>query len=151
MKLREQGFTLIELMIVITILAILAAIAIPQYQTYVGRGQVAEAFSLLDGLKTAVASGATENGGLTGVNNSTFDVPAATDMQGDYVAQVAVANGIMTATLRGAAPVQTPLQGKTLIMVPTVHGTGNGSVSWDCSIAGAGGTVPSQYRPSICR
>ena len=89
MKRLNSGFTLIELMIVVAIIGILAAIAIPQYQNYVARAQVSEAFSLASGAKTAVTEYFMLNGTFPD-NNATAGLPAATDISGKYVESVVV-------------------------------------------------------------
>ncbi len=145
---KQQGFTLIELMIVVAIIGILAAIAIPAYQNYIARAQVSEALALMDGLKTTVAEEITNTGTVTGVNNGSGNVPAAAiDTKGKYVSQVAVADGAMTATMGPAPAVNSKVAGKTLTLTPTLN---NGSIVWAC--AGAAGTgVTTDYLPSACR
>ncbi|HEZ4985817.1 TPA: pilin, partial [Neisseria meningitidis] len=94
----QKGFTLIELMIVIAIVGILAAVALPAYQDYTARAQVSEAILLAEGQKSAV----TEyylNHGIWPANNTSAGVASSTDIKGKYVQSVIVANGVVTATM----------------------------------------------------
>ncbi|HGH6535105.1 TPA: pilin, partial [Neisseria meningitidis] len=94
----QKGFTLIELMIVIAIVGILAAVALPAYQDYTARAQVSEAILLAEGQKSAV----TEyylNHGIWPSNNSSAGVASASDIKGKYVKSVEVKNGVVTATM----------------------------------------------------
>jgi type IV pilus assembly protein PilA len=154
MKRIQRGFTLIELMIVVAIIGILAAIAIPQYQDYIARSQVGEALTLMDGLKTGIGECINNNGTnlgcTTGGGGNAASIPnAATDTQGNYVASVAVADGTMTATMTTGGKESALISGGTLIMIPNVANPA--SVVWDCAIATAGGTVGVKYRPAVCR
>lgn len=142
MKKVQQGFTLIELMIVVAIIGILAAVALPAYQDYVTRSQVSEAMSLGSGLKIQVADVYADSGTLTGINSSADGIPAATDVTGKYTTQVAVANGLITATLGNDASAK--VAGSTLILSPITH---VGSIEWVCSST----TIASNFLPAACR
>lgn len=149
MKKVQQGFTLIELMIVVAIIGILAAIAIPAYQDYTIRAQVSEGLNLASGAKVAVAEYYQNTGAYPG-NNADAGLAAAGDIEGNYVAQVQVgANGVITATFDKDAPqaANAKIDGATLSLTP---GTGNGSVDWTCAGGGALNTNP-QWLPSSCR
>jgi len=141
MKTKQQGFTLIELMIVVAIIGILAAIAIPAYQDYTIRARVTEGLSLADSAKTAVAETFQSNPTLP--LDTGWTVPAATT----NVASVALDNatGNITITYTAAAG------NGTITVVPNpalVSGTPvSGSMTWDCT----GGTLLAKYRPSACR
>ncbi|HGM2453307.1 TPA: pilin, partial [Neisseria gonorrhoeae] len=94
----QKGFTLIELMIVIAIVGILAAVALPAYQDYTARAQVSEAILLAEGQKSAV----TEyylNHGTWPADNGAAGVASPADIKGKYVKQVEVKNGVVTATM----------------------------------------------------
>ncbi|HFB0438963.1 TPA: pilin, partial [Neisseria gonorrhoeae] len=95
----QKGFTLIELMIVIAIVGILAAVALPAYQDYTARAQVSEAILLAEGQKSAV----TEyylNHGEWPENNASAGVASASDIKGKYVEKVEVKNGVVTAQMK---------------------------------------------------
>ena len=143
---RQHGFTLIELMIVIAIIAILAAIAIPAYQNYVIRAQVSEGMTLMDGAKTSVAEYFTNYGDLTNADNKAVGLAQSASISGKYVSQVAVSAGVITATFSNTDGhvANKDINTKTLILSPI---TSAGSISWSCDT----GTVANKYLPSSCR
>jgi type IV pilus assembly protein PilA len=144
MKKVQQGFTLIELMIVVAIIGILAAIASPAYQDYTIRSQVTEGLNLASGSKVAVAEFYQDNGTYPN-GNTAAGVPAAATITGNYVTSVTsgAADGTITVVYNEAATHQ-QLLGDTLILAATDQG---GSLSWTCT----GGTVATNHRPSSCR
>lgn len=142
MKQVQKGFTLIELMIVVAIIGILAAVALPAYQDYTIRSQASEGMSLASGLKIQVADVFADTGTLTGINSGSDGIPAAASVSGKYTSQVAVANGDITATFGNEANAN--LASETLLLSPTDNG---GSLSWECSSA----TLPEKYLPAACR
>ncbi|HFC7383709.1 TPA: pilin [Neisseria meningitidis] len=123
----QKGFTLIELMIVIAIVGILAAVALPAYQDYTARAQVSEAILLAEGQKSAV----TEyylNHGEWPANNSSAGVATSANIKGKYVQKVEVKNGVVTAEMKSSG-VNKEIQGKKLSLWAKRQ---NGSVKWFC-------------------
>ncbi|HGG9582456.1 TPA: pilin [Neisseria meningitidis] len=123
----QKGFTLIELMIVIAIVGILAAVALPAYQDYTARAQVSEAILLAEGQKSAV----TEyylNHGKWPKNNTSAGVASSSEIKGKYVEKVEVANGVVTATMLSSG-VNKEIQGKKLSLWAKRQ---DGSVKWFC-------------------
>ena len=138
----QKGFTLIELMIVVAIIGILAAVAIPAYQDYTIRANVSEGLSLAAAAKTAVSEFYATNGTLPG-SNASAGVSNAQSISGNAVDQVGIgANGVITITY--SAPQQ--IAASTMTLVPTTAG---GAISWNCG--GAGTNVQAKWRPSSCR
>lgn len=141
---KQQGFTLIELMIVVAIIAILAAIALPAYQDYVARSQVSEAMSLASGAKTAVAEYYADRGAWP-TTNAAAGLATANSISGKYVLSTAVgANGVITSTFRGAGSVSAKIAGSTFSLTPS--DASGGSIAWTC-----GGGIAEKYKPSSCR
>ncbi|EMS1790369.1 pilin, partial [Neisseria gonorrhoeae] len=123
----QKGFTLIELMIVIAIVGILAAVALPAYQDYTARAQVSEAILLAEGQKSAV----TEyylNHGKWPEDNGDAGVASASDIKGKYVQKVEVAKGVVTAEM-ASSNVNKEIKGKKLSLWAKRE---DGSVKWFC-------------------
>ncbi|CWM45771.1 pilin [Neisseria meningitidis] len=155
----QKGFTLIELMIVIAIVGILAAVALPAYQDYTARAQVSEAILLAEGQKSAV----TEyylNHGKWPDGNSDAGVATSSEIKGKYVEKVEVANGVVTAEMKSSG-VNNEIKGKKLSLWAKRQ---NGSVKWFCGqpverakadadavTAAANKKIDTKHLPSTCR
>lgn len=144
MKKQQAGFTLIELMIVVAIIGILAAIAIPAYQDYTIRAQVSEGLNLAGGAKAAVTEYTQDRGVFPG-DNTVAGISAAAKIKGKYVGSVQVgASGVVTVTYGSGA--HSLIQGKDIQLAPT---TNAGSVEWACTSDGA--SIANKHLPAACR
>ncbi|HFC7809729.1 TPA: pilin [Neisseria meningitidis] len=123
----QKGFTLIELMIVIAIVGILAAVALPAYQDYTARAQVSEAILLAEGQKSAVTEYYLNHGIWPG-DNSSAGVASSSKIKGKYVKEVTVANGVVTAQM-ASSNVNNEIKDKKLSLWAKRQ---DGSVKWFC-------------------
>lgn len=141
MRDKQHGFTLIELMIVVAIIGVLAAIAIPAYQDYTIRAQVSEGLNLASGAKSALWDFISSTGRLP-PSNASAGLPAPSSISGNYVSSVDVSNGRVEVTFGNN--VNTTISGQTLQLSVI---TGYGSIKWSCN----GGNLQPVYRPTSCR
>jgi type IV pilus assembly protein PilA len=149
MKNVQKGFTLIELMIVVAIIAILAAIAIPQYQNYLVRTQVSEGVNLADGAKTAVAE-YFQNYGRYPSTNASAGLSNAASIKGKYVTSLTQVKGVIT-VLFNEAEANKNLLNTHIDLSASDNG---GAIAWNCKSTAAGTSktnVPEQYLPTVCR
>jgi type IV pilus assembly protein PilA len=166
-RLIQKGFTLIELMIVVAIIGILAAVALPAYQDYTIRAQVSESLALSSGLKTAVsdyfsASGvmpATNQTAVCGdsTNSAAPCTSVSTDNKGNYVSGILVTDGVLTITAGNKA--NSAIAGKTVALSPGLDAASN--ISWVCgagaipngvTVANRGVTnINAKYLPNSCK
>jgi len=141
----HKGFTLIELMIVVAIIAILAAIAMSQYQDYVIRAQLSEGMSLADAVKTTIGD-FYQNRGRFPANNFSAGLTGPTTIQGNYVSQVSTSGGVITSTYGNR--VNAAAFGATLEFSPTTHG---GSIDWHCKKGSGSPILEDRWLPKNCR
>ncbi|MCV6749945.1 pilin [Neisseria meningitidis] len=155
----QKGFTLIELMIVIAIVGILAAVALPAYQDYTARAQVSEAILLAEGQKSAVTEYYLNHGIWPG-DNSSAGVATSSKIKGKYVEKVEVAKGVVTAEMKSSG-VNKEIKGKKLSLWAKRQ---DGSVKWFCGqpvertaadsddvAAAANKKIDTKHLPSTCR
>ena len=139
---KQQGFTLIELMIVVAIIGILAAIAIPAYQDYTIRAQVSEGLNLSGGAKAAVTEYFQDRGALPS-NNAQAGLAASGDIEGKYVESVTVTNGVIQVDYgKDAHAVIAP---NSILLSPDT--AVSGSVMWNCT----SGAIENKHLPAACR
>ncbi|HHS0816629.1 TPA: pilin [Neisseria meningitidis] len=156
----QKGFTLIELMIVIAIVGILAAVALPAYQDYTARAQVSEAILLAEGQKSAVTEYYLNHGEWPANNSSAGVASSATDIKGKYVKSVEVKNGVVTAEM-ASSNVNKEIKGKKLSLWAKRQ---DGSVKWFCGqpvkrnannaddvAADSDKKIDTKHLPSTCR
>ena len=153
MKKMQQGFTLIELMIVVAIIGILAAVAIPAYSDYTKRAKMSEALGFVANAKTAVAEAYQATGTLPANNTAAGLDSTSTNIKSTYVESVSVGNGgVITVEIQGtgdagldaASITLTPLQGDGSAIASSY----TGALTWKCLVST---TAVAKYFPASCR
>lgn len=135
----QKGFTLIELMIVVAIIGILAAVAIPAYQDYVARSQVTEGMATAGAVKTSISEFYASQGNYPAANLYNENIG------GRYTASATHdASGVITVTMKSAAPVNNSIRGYTFTLTPGV--TSGAINNWTCATTG-----DAKYLPSGCQ
>ena len=138
----QHGFTLIELMIVVAIIGILAAIAIPAYQNYTIRTQIAEGLTLTGPLKNALIAYHDDNGTFP-ADNDAAALETAANYAGAFVSSISVSGAAISIQYGNNA--NATIGGETVVLTAILH---DGSVSWDCA---SGGVILNIYLPTSCK
>jgi type IV pilus assembly protein PilA len=139
----QKGFTLIELMIVIAIIGILAAIAIPAYQDYTIRSKVSEGLNMAGAAKLAVAETFDSTGALA-ANNAAYGLPQPASIAGTYVASISAVTSLVTITYRLIAAGKVDAGNSVLL---TANTTLPGATQWTCTSA----SINPRFLPANCR
>ena len=141
MKRIQQGFTLIELMIVVAIIGILAAVALPAYRDYTVRAKVSEVILSVSSGRTTIAEAAGTLGGMPATASVSIDTQASKYVSSVAYTSTATTTGVITATATG----DTNINASTITLTGTFN-TSTGQVTWVCD-----GTIVSKFRPSSCQ
>ena len=148
----QKGFTLIELMIVVAIIGILAAVALPAYQDYTVRAKVSELILAASSAKVAVSEAAQANGSLLAASITVATQASKYVSSVGYAQGASTSIGIITAL---ASSVEPKITGTGVSFTGTMNASGNGQVDWVCSAAAVAGSVtalmPSKYLPASCK
>jgi len=142
----QQGFTLIELMIVVAIVGILAAIALPAYNDYMTRTKVSELILQLDQAKTTVAEYFASNGSY----GSQASVGLSSTVNGDYAKSVACGANCGLIAVTSSSNTKLPSDARTKTVALSAISTSNGVVRWKCK-AGTTNPMPAKYLPGSCK